>query len=115
MGRDHVGETATVQAGMTLLEIHEWLGKQGKEVRRMAMMTSRHGRWVRGVHASSTSSHPCLLRRPVVQLAVQPEIGDATVGSLTCSLSKDSGVGSAAETGVLFKAIVGVKYADHEG
>lgn len=33
VGRDHVGETATVQAGMTLLEIHEWLGKQGKEVR----------------------------------------------------------------------------------
>jgi hypothetical protein len=48
-------------------------------------------------------------------MAVAPEIGDATVGSLVGSVSKDGGVGDPTETGTLYKAITGVKYVDHNG
>lgn len=46
---------------------------------------------------------------------VQPEIGDATVGSVTTSMTKDSGVGDPTQTGTLYKAITAVKYVDYQG
>lgn len=68
-----------VEAGVTLIKVHEWLIKQGLE------------------------------------LPFAAEIGDATVGSLTSSLSKDSGLGDPALSGTLYKSIVGVTYLDHDG
>jgi FAD/FMN-containing dehydrogenase len=68
-----------VEAGMTLIKVHEWLIEKGLE------------------------------------LPFAAEIGDATVGSLTGSLSKDSGLGDPALSGSLYKSIVGVTYLDHEG
>lgn len=50
-----------------------------------------------------------------IELSFAAEIGDATVGSLTSSISKDSGVGDPALTGSLYKSIVGVTYVDHRG
>jgi len=46
---------------------------------------------------------------------VQPEIGDATLGGVVGSMTKDSGVALDGETGTYYKAIVGVKYVDHKG
>ncbi len=68
-----------VEAGVTLIKVHEWLMDKGLE------------------------------------LPFAAEIGDATVGSLTSSLSKDSGIGDPALSGTLYKSIVGVTYLDHEG
>lgn len=50
-----------------------------------------------------------------LELPFAAEIGDATVGSLTSSISKDSGVGDPALTGSLYKSIVGVTYVNHMG
>jgi len=50
-----------------------------------------------------------------LELPFAAEIGDATVGSLTSSISKDSGVGDQALTGSLYKSIVGVTYVNHMG
>lgn len=69
----------TVEAGATLIKVHEWLMERGLE------------------------------------LPFAAEIGDATVGSLTSSLSKDSGLGPPELSGTLYKAIVGVTYMNHEG
>jgi FAD/FMN-containing dehydrogenase len=79
LSADAEGQVVTVQAGITLLELHTWLGERQLE------------------------------------MAVAPEIGDATVGSLVGSVSKDGGVGDPTETGTLYKAITGVKYVDHNG
>lgn len=68
-----------VEAGATLIQIHQWLIEKGLE------------------------------------LPFAAEIGDATVGSLTSSLSKDSGLGDPALSGSLYKSIVGVTYLDHDG
>jgi FAD/FMN-containing dehydrogenase len=76
---DRGRQTVKVEAGVTLLELHEWLAQRGFE------------------------------------LPYAAEIGDATVGSLTSSISKDSGVGEQALTGSLYKAITGVTYVDHLG
>jgi UDP-N-acetylenolpyruvoylglucosamine reductase len=79
VGNDDEGQTVTAQAGTTLLELHNWLGKKGLE------------------------------------MLVAPEIGDASVGSIVGSVTKDAGPGPSSETGSLYKAIVGVKYVDHMG
>lgn len=50
-----------------------------------------------------------------LELPFAAEIGDATVGSLTSSISKDSGVGDPALTGSLYKSIVGMTYVNHMG
>lgn len=50
-----------------------------------------------------------------MELPFAAEIGDATVGSLTSSISKDSGLGDMTLSGSLYKSIVGVTYLDHMG
>jgi FAD/FMN-containing dehydrogenase len=45
----------------------------------------------------------------------QAEIGDATLGSLAVSQSKDSGLTPRSEMGSTYKGIVAIKYVDHEG
>ncbi|KAM3572143.1 hypothetical protein VYU27_005849 [Nannochloropsis oceanica] len=50
-----------------------------------------------------------------LEMLVAPEIGDATIGSVVGSVTKDAGPGPSSETGSLYKAIVGVKYVDHTG
>jgi len=75
--RTHV----TVQAGVTLLEMHEWLDSFGLE---------------------------CM---------VSPEIGDATVGSITTSLTKDAALNEAGgiAKGSFYEVVDGVLYIDSEG
>eukprot|EP00624_Nannochloropsis_granulata_P002706 evm.model.NODE_235_length_25475_cov_36.991245.8 len=72
-------QTVSVQGGVTLINVHNYLVGQDLE------------------------------------LPFAAEIGDATVGSLTSSISKDSGVGDPAVTGSLYKSIVGVTYVNHMG
>jgi hypothetical protein len=50
-----------------------------------------------------------------VQLAYASFIGDATVGSLAVSVSKDSGIGPPELSGTVYKSVVGVTYVDHNG
>lgn len=75
----HGSQTVSVQGGVTLINVHNYLADQDLE------------------------------------LPFAAEIGDATVGSLTSSISKDSGVGDPAVTGSLYKSIVGVTYVNHMG
>lgn len=101
------GLSVRVQAGVKLIQLHQWLAEKGLQVR----ATYR---------SSSSLPHSAgwtVIERSgcVWQLPFMAEIGDATVGSLTSSLSKDSGVGPEDLVGCLYKAIHHVTYVNGSG
>ncbi len=82
----------------------------------VGMLKDERGRQTVAVEAGVTliELHRWLAAREM-ELPFAAEIGDATIGSLASSISKDSGVGDPALSGTLYKSIVGVTYVDHRG
>jgi hypothetical protein len=50
-----------------------------------------------------------------LELGWVAEIGDATVGSIAVSMTKDSGLGDPALTGCLARSVARITYVDHNG
>lgn len=107
----HLGcHTAVALAGTSLVELYTLLGERGFEVRERCWVGC--GTFASPKQDTASPSHVSLT---LCQVGFQAEIGDATIGATSVSQTKDSGPTTEDRFGSVYKEVVGLKYADHEG